>query len=155
MRTPRGMANGTNAPGGWKRCVPMIEIGTTRTPARLAIVKGPFLKSAMRPSLERVPSGKAMRLFPACREATASRKVSICDLRSLRRSGMCRANCIAQPMSGIRRISILEMYLTCGQPGGLSVRALCERGGWCSRARARVKAVERAGRGPCEGPCEG
>ena len=31
MRTPRGEAMGTNAPGGWKRLVPMMEIGTTRT----------------------------------------------------------------------------------------------------------------------------
>ena len=58
MRTPRGLATGTKAPGGWKRCVPMTLIGTMRTPARAAIVKGPFLKSATRPSFERVPSGK-------------------------------------------------------------------------------------------------
>ena len=75
-------------------------------------------------TLERVPSGNAMRLFPACSEATASRNVSICDLRSLRRSGICRANCIAQPMSGILRISIFEMYLTCRRPGVVAVAPL-------------------------------
>ena len=109
--------------------------------------------------MERVPSGNAMRLFPACSEATASRKVSICDLRSLRRSGMCRANCIAQPMSGIRRISILEIYLTCRRPGGGGRWAPLSLWTWWvlegaslgSRlvvAMARLKAGGRAGRDP-------
>ena len=36
----------------------MMVMGTIRTPARAAIVNGPFLNSAIRPSFERVPSGK-------------------------------------------------------------------------------------------------
>ena len=33
------------------------------------------------------------------------------------RIAMCLANCMAQPMSGMRRISILEMYLTAERAG--------------------------------------
>ena len=65
MVTPRGGAIGTKALVGMKTCAPTIEMGTTRTPALEAMVNGPFLKLMTRPSLERVPSGNAMRLFPA------------------------------------------------------------------------------------------
>merc|ERR1719310_532818 len=82
-----------------------------RTPALAAIVKGPFLKVDIRPSFERVPSGKVTIELPACRDSTVFLKVSSCDLRLSRRSAMCRANSIAQPMSGMRRISILDPLL--------------------------------------------
>ena len=56
IRTPLGMATTSPPrPGGWYKCVPIIVIGTTRRPARPAIVKAPFLNEAIRPSLERVP----------------------------------------------------------------------------------------------------
>mmetsp|Transcript_43368 Transcript_43368/g.140666 ORF Transcript_43368/g.140666 Transcript_43368/m.140666 type:complete len:242 (+) Transcript_43368:112-837(+) len=109
MRTPRGMAIGS-APVP-NTCVPTTEMGTIRTPARAAMVKGPFLKLPSTPSLERVPSGKVTRELPALSVSTASLSVLSCDFRSVRASAMCLAKPIAHPTSGMRRISILEMYL--------------------------------------------
>mmetsp|Transcript_10861 Transcript_10861/g.25231 ORF Transcript_10861/g.25231 Transcript_10861/m.25231 type:complete len:246 (-) Transcript_10861:307-1044(-) len=110
-RTPRGLASGKSEPGGWKTWVPMIEMGTTLTFARAAMVKGPFLKAMILPSLERVPSGKVTSELPPCRHATASLNVASCDARSVRLIAMCLANCIAHPIRGIRKISTLETYL--------------------------------------------
>eukprot|EP00966_Prymnesium_polylepis_P007309 167927-Prymnesium_polylepis.2 len=53
------------------------------------------------------------------RHAIASLSVCICDARSERRMAMCLANCIAQPISGMRRISIFETYLWTGWGGWL------------------------------------
>jgi hypothetical protein len=49
--------------------------------------------------------------LPLLSVSIASLRVFSCDLRSVRRMAMCFAKPIAQPISGMRRISILEMYL--------------------------------------------
>ena len=51
------------------------------------------------------------REFPSLSVSMASLSVLSCDARSVRRIAMCFASAIAHPMSGIRKISILEMYL--------------------------------------------
>mmetsp|Transcript_17451 Transcript_17451/g.53221 ORF Transcript_17451/g.53221 Transcript_17451/m.53221 type:complete len:203 (-) Transcript_17451:339-947(-) len=111
ISTSRGLPSGMSAEEGCHLCRSLMTTGTTSTLAASAILKGPLLKDWSLPSRERVPSGKATIEFPFWRLSTAALNVSSCDRRSLRRNATWPANAMAQPMSGMRRISIFDTYL--------------------------------------------
>ena len=86
-------------------------MGTTGTFSFAATENAPFLKSAMVPSTDRVPSGKN-KTEPFFRNVSRQIfNVSICDLRSVRFSGTCPVKNIDHPMIGMIKLLVLEMNL--------------------------------------------
>mmetsp|Transcript_53 Transcript_53/g.119 ORF Transcript_53/g.119 Transcript_53/m.119 type:complete len:200 (-) Transcript_53:128-727(-) len=93
------------------RPVPLIVMGTIGVPPRLAMPKGPFLKSRRSPSLLRVPSGNTKIEVPFFSASTHLRKACSCDLRSSRSMVRVLVAFIAVPTPGIFRIEFFDTNL--------------------------------------------
>eukprot|EP00982_Pelagococcus_subviridis_P012433 31175-Pelagococcus_subviridis.AAC.2 len=94
------------------RCdAPTMVTGTTGARSFAATEKAPFLKSAMTPSLLRVPSGKKSTGQSFCKSSRQSLSVFICDFRSVRFSAMCPVMYMLHPMIGMMKLLTLLMNL--------------------------------------------
>src|ERR1035438_1567538 len=84
------------------RCAPEHAIGTTCTPALIAIIAAPFLKACNRPSGLRVPSGYIKNDWPPRSATVALSTLAIADSRDLRSTGIKCADKNAPPTIGQR-----------------------------------------------------
>ena len=98
---------------GSAREVPSRAIGRIGARVRSASSNAPLLNGRMRPSTERVPSGKIITELPPRSVASHISIIRITLSRLPRTSGMYRLSDMFQPISGIRKFSIFETHLKC------------------------------------------